>query len=504
MKTIDGGPKGDDETPSPPAPRHRARGAKSEAGTGGFDPTRVVWIALVTAAGTVGACLIPQSDVALYGLYAHAMLHGPLSRGLPVEYPALAGALFVLVALAPGAYFGCFVACMAAAFVALAVWGDRKLRGSGWLERVLLYVSLGCLAIMFARFDIVSAACCLVAVVSARNGRYGRAWVAAFLGAALQFFPALLLPGFFLYEWRQSGRPPWRRACAAGMAALTWGVAQQLLAPGTLWHPVLYEMQRGFEFSSVPGSITLILSPAHLQWRHAFGAWQVLGAGAGVISPILAVGEVLGALGIWMALYRRRLGVEAASLAVISVAVLCDRALAPQYLLWLAPLWALWPLRRAWVASAALTFLTFPVSLMVHGGGAEDLLIPTVVGLARNCALLVGTISWLRAELRSPDNACPMEGQSLDKWDAREVLTLGFAPAGNYRGTGSYPDREGAEVDRSSGGESKRLLRRIWQRPLRRIGSPAGGPLGTLARAGRSPRTQRPKADRERATSNGL
>ncbi len=37
---------------------------------------------------------------------------------------------------------------------------------------------------------------------------------------------------------------------------------------------------------------------------------------------------------------------EATSLAVLSVSVLGDKVFSPQYLIWLAPIWAYWPLRR--------------------------------------------------------------------------------------------------------------------------------------------------------------
>ena len=77
---------------------------------------------------------------------------------------------------------------------------------------------------------------------------------------------------------------------------------------------------------------------------------------------------VAGIVAIWRFAALGRLSVEATSLAVLSVSVLGDKAFSPQYLIWLAPLWAYWPLRRGWLAAAALTTLVFP--FLLHRGGS--------------------------------------------------------------------------------------------------------------------------------------
>lgn len=362
--------------------------------------TAIGFLALIVVA-MAGTRVVAPSDVALYHHYAHAMLHGPFASGLPKEYPALAGMLFVGVNGLPGSYVAAFAVCMAICLGLLLYWGLRWIADARWAQRLLLYLALGVATVMLFRFDLLPASCAFAAVVYARRERYNRAWIAAWFGAALKFFPALLLPGFFIFEWRRTGRPPWRRLGVAAAATAVVVVVQSAVAPGTLWAPFRYEARRGFEFSSVPGTLSLIPSGGHLAWRFGFGNWQVVGPGHAAIAATMAVAELAGVAAVWWWLARRRLGVEAASLAVLSIAVLADRALAPQYLIWLAPLWALWPLRRSWIAACVLTFLTFPVALELHSVHGFSAMLPSLVAAARNVVLIAGTAAWLRGELRA-------------------------------------------------------------------------------------------------------
>lgn len=374
-------------------------GQRSEKAAGHPARITIAFAALIVVA-MAGTRVVAPSDVQLYQHYAHAMLHGSFTAGLPKEYPALAGLFFLGVTVIPGGYVTAFAICIAICLGLLLFWGSRTVQDDGWAQRLLLYLALGVATVMLFRFDVLPAACAFVAVVYARRERYGHAWCAAWLGAALKIFPGLLLPGFFIYEWRRTGRPPWRRAAMAGAAAAAVAGLQALLAPGTFLGPFRYEAQRGFEFSSVPGSLSLILSRGHLTWQFGFGNWQVLGPAHSEIAALMAVAELGGMIAIWWWLARRRLGLEAASLAVLSIAVLTDRSLAPQYLIWLAPLWALWPLRRSWMAACLLTFLTFPVALELHAVYGMSAMLPAVVGAIRNLVLFGGTAAWLGGELR--------------------------------------------------------------------------------------------------------
>jgi hypothetical protein len=354
---------------------------------------------VVTGAAFCGA-VVPHSDVSVYQHYAKAMLRGPLSAGLPKEYPALAGGVFAALASVPLPYLFAIELVMAGSLVCLIAAGVRVLRSSAWAQRTLIYLVLGAGTLMFTRFDLLPATFGFLALLCARRNRFGWAWALAAAGASLKLFPALLLPGFFVYEWRLTGRQPWRRVAATVTALGGLALVQALVVPGTLMNPFRYEIDRGFEMYSVPGSLTTLLNPLHLHWRVAYGGWQVSGPGYSGIGHLTTAVEVLLALATWRAIFNRRLSLEAGSLAILSLAILTDRALAPQYLIWLAPLWALWPTRRGWVAASALTFLTYPVSMGIASEFRLSLLLPTVMGLVRNVVLVAATAGWVREELQ--------------------------------------------------------------------------------------------------------
>jgi hypothetical protein len=163
-------------------------------------------------------------------------------------------------------------------------------------------------------------------------------------------------------------------------------------------------MLRGFEFSSVPGSLTALLSPFHLHWVFGFGAWQIVGPGFSAVAASFTALELVLLIAVWRSVAQGHLTIEAASLAVLSVAVITDRALAPQYLIWLAPLWALWPVRRSWLVASALSFFIFPTAFYLAGDAGASLMLPTVLAVARNAILIGGTMGWIRAELHTTRN----------------------------------------------------------------------------------------------------
>jgi hypothetical protein len=353
--------------------------------------------ALVLALALVWPLLGPVSDVAVYRHYAAGFPHL-----LPVEYPALAGVVFALPKILPLPYTVGFVALMAAAFVG-SIRLARRSPGlpAGWSDRFVGYVALGLVGVVATRFDLLPALALLVAVERARAGRWSAAWVWALIGALLKVFPILLLPGFLLAERRSTGRVPWARvgATAGGLGALaavqSWG------APGTLLRPLSYELHRGFEFSSVPGTLTLLFSPAHLHFALAYGNHQVYGAGHALIASLMLAAAAGGLVTIWVLAARGAMPIEAVALAVVSVAVLSDKALAPQYLLWLAPLWAYWRPRRSWLVASALTALVFPILYLVAYYDTGSLYAGAVAAGVRNVVLLVGTAAWAVEGLRT-------------------------------------------------------------------------------------------------------
>ena len=329
------------------------------------------------------------SDVPLYRFYAAGFPHH-----LPVEYPGLAGVVFALPRLLPVPYAWGFMIVMAAAFLLLLRVGRRSPGlPEGWNPRFVTYVALGVAGVLITRFDVLPALTVLLAVEGARAGRWQAAWAWALAGALLKVFPVLLLPGFLLAERRSTGRTPWARAAtsAAGLGLLA--EVQSCWAPGTLLRPLAYEIHRGFELSSVPGTLTLLVSPSHLHYRWAYGTHQIYGPGHTTIAVLMTAATLSGLVWAWFHAGRGSMPVEAVALAVLSVVVLTDKALAPQYLLWLAPLWAYWAPRRSWLLAAGLTTIVFPV-LFLSAGYTGSLYADTIVAGVRNAVLLAGTAAW--------------------------------------------------------------------------------------------------------------
>jgi hypothetical protein len=371
-----------------------------------------------------------SADVALYAHDARAMLHLPLRDALPVQYPALGGTVFLLAGVLALPYDVAFPLLMALALAGLVYLGPRPADVPGWTRRLALYLALGTLWVLFSRYDLAATLATLAAVESARRRRWGWAWTAGLVGTALQLFPALLLPTFFVAEWRQTGRLPWRRALAGTLVLVAFAVTQQVLAPGTLLDPFRFEVQRGFEIWSAPGTLTGLLSPTHLRAVHAFGTNQVVGADARAIGTALEVVAILSLLGIWAATLAGRLGVVAASLAVLSVAVATDRAFAPQYLIWLAPLWAYWPVRRGWVGAALLTTLVYPVTWGMTKYFHWSVAVPLAVGGVRNVVFVVATGTWLWNELRTGAGEQDISGSADFRNLGRARARPGPEPAG--------------------------------------------------------------------------
>lgn len=404
------------------------------------DPRRVaLGLAVVTLVALAAALIRPSADVQLYERYAKDALTAPIAHRLPVEYPALSAVIFVIAHLAPMQYPLSFALLMAIVLGGLVLAGRGLGAEPAWLGRLVWYLGLGTTTVLFSRYDLLPATAALIAVLEARRHRWGTAWIAAVLGGALQLFPFLLLPGFLIAEWRETRRLPWSRMAISALSLAAVAGLQHALAPASVLSPVRYELRRGFEFSSLPGSLTLLGNLGQVRFRFGFGAWEIVGSGHTAIADVMGFLAIASIIGLWVAALRNRLEVGEVALAVLSVAVLTDRALAPQYLIWLAPLWALWPLRRGWLASAALTTLVYPVAFRLDPLLGSTMMLAAAMAIARNVVLLGATLSWLRARLVEHRSAEPDEAESTVACAARDTFLAGRRREGAW---GDEPVRE--------------------------------------------------------------
>jgi hypothetical protein len=346
-----------------------------------------------------------QSDATIYHHYVNQALASPLFHILPKEYPAPALALYLVPLLLPLPYIAGFAVLAVVATMSLLLCSDGLPAFPGWSRRAAIYLLIGAAAVVFSRYDVFPALATFLAVNSARRNRWGRAWAWTVVGGLLKLFPLVLVPGFLIAERARTGHWPLRRLFASCVPFAAVAAVQSILAPGSALSPLLYEARRGFELESVAGDLTLLTDPFHIKWLFSYGSWEVVGDFHTVISLLMTAAMVGGLIAIWRLAFQGRLSIEACSLAVLSVAVLGDKAFSPQYLIWLVPLWAYWPLRRGWVVAAALTTLVFPFLFIEAGLLGHGYYPATIVSLLRNTVLIVATVRWLQDLLHARDGA---------------------------------------------------------------------------------------------------
>ncbi len=392
------------------------------------------------------AAMMPHADVQLYAHYASLALRAPVLHLLPKEYPGTSIGLFLLPRLLPMPYVLSFSIFAELALFALLISSDGLPGRPGWSRRLVIYLALGTLAVLVARYDILPALAMLLAVERARSERWGRAWSWAVFGALLKLFPILLLPGFLLAERRRTGRWAIRRIVAATAVFAATAAAQIIHASGSLSSPFAYEFHRGFELESLPSTLTLLASPLHVYWLNAFGAIETAGPLHGAIGAFLDLLVVVALAAIWRLASKGRLSIEATSLAVVTVAVLGDKAFSAQYLIWLVPLWAYWEIRRGWLVVAGLTTIVFPFMFFEAYVLGPAYYLPTAVAGLRNVVLLVSTLSWLREQLASSPQKT-----------AREPMDLTALPSDPATPTGVRAER----VPASASARFASIVRRV-------------------------------------------
>jgi hypothetical protein len=342
-------------------------------------------------------------DATIYHHYATQALASPLLHTLPKEYPPIALVLFLAPMLLPLPYTAAFAVLAALATVVLLLCSDGLAAFPGWPRRVAIYLFVGAAALLFGRYDIFPALATFLAVDSARRDKWGRAWGWTVVGGLLKLFPLILLPGFLLTERARTGHWPLRRVVPACMPFAAVAAFQSALAPGSALSPLLYEARRGFEIESIASDLTLLTDPLHVKWIFSYGSWEIVGNYHTLISLVVTVAMLAGLIVVWRLTAKGRISVEASSLAVISVAILGDKAFSPQYMIWLIPLWAYWPLRRGWLTAAALTTLVYPLlfieaALLGHGHYPA-----AAVSVLRNVVLVAATTRWLQEQVAARD-----------------------------------------------------------------------------------------------------
>lgn len=301
---------------------------------------------------------------------------------------------------------------------------DRRTRT--W--RLGLYVAgtaaLG--PILLDRLDLVVGAAALLALVALGAGRAVLAYALLTAGAAFKVVPAALLPVFVIAAAAQRERfwPAFaREAVIAAVVFAQWPMAAVSFGGGDrAFVYTTYHADRGLELGSAYAAPVLLASEPDV--GYAFGGYVVRGpladavarAAPGVALTALALAVLVAGRAIRRAPTTGRAEVVAGGCVLVwLVFLLTNKVGSPQYLLWLAPLVPLLPLRtrgeRAWgvafVAAGLLATLTYPYLWpQVHGaplpGRAEAWSGPTAFGFALMFArwgAVAALTGWLAVRL---------------------------------------------------------------------------------------------------------
>jgi hypothetical protein len=379
--------------------------------------------------------------------YYHRKIVGLFEVGLPgtlMEYPTPVVWILTLpygLGLGNGvAYLVAFMAFMLAldAVFTYAVWRSGGRRHDAAVDFWLLFVFLvGPLS--YVRFDMIPAVLAGGALLAAR----ARPWVAGALtglGAAIKLWPALLIP--VLLADKERGKPT-----AIGFVVVGFGLALISLITGgltRLFSPLTWQSGRGLQIESIWATPLMLLRMVRPeQWVveiSRYQAYEIFGAGVGLWQTVSNVATVLGLVTIvvlWVRAYRMPGGVTPVAvalvvLATVTVVIITNKTLSPQYLLWIGgPIAALLLLRggatpdlRRWIVRigvaglvlAGLTQLVYPLLYDGYLGftNTAGLVIATLVTAVRNVCLLVFTVvcllvSW-RATSSSPATPSPAAG----------------------------------------------------------------------------------------------
>lgn len=303
-----------------------------------------------------------------------------------------------------------------------------------WLAFIFLIGPLS-----YLRFDLVPAVLAGAALLLCRR----RPWLTGALtglGAAIKLWPALLIAPF-------AAPRRGRRSALVGFVVVGVGLAVVSLITGGLRRlvsPLTWQSDRGLQIESVWATplmlLRLIDSNRWTVTMSRYQAFEVFGPGTGAWLTISSIATVLGLVFMIMLYVRgfRRASSGAgpsvlvtglAVLATISIMIITNKTLSPQYLVWLSgPLAALLvgrfrgPQGRVTIVGrfalqalvlALITHLVYPLTYVGLYGGRHgtQFVVSTLLLALRNLGLLIFTISLAAAAWRASG---PRPANSVD------------------------------------------------------------------------------------------
>lgn len=292
-------------------------------------------------------------DTGRYQAYADAMRADLVPyRDFDLEYPPGALPIFLLPALVTedeDAYFWSFAALMSlfgAAGVLLTAASLRSLGRSPRARRsVLALVAVSPIAlggVLLTRFDLVPAALVGAATFLLLTSRPRAAGIALGVGAAVKWYPLVLLPLLAIWVWRRHGRRTSVVACTSALAIVTLAYLPfVLLAPADVGGSVWRQVSRPLQIESLGAGVLVALhhlAGLGIDVETSYGSQNITGAVAALVAVALSVAALSSLTWIWVAVARRsvepELLVRLGAAALVALVVF-GKVLSPQFLVWL-------------------------------------------------------------------------------------------------------------------------------------------------------------------------
>lgn len=291
---------------------------------------------------------------------------------LPPEYPLLTLVPFSLALVVPQQWYQVAFALWMAVVAGIIYFLLKRYRSTSAAIAFAVYLVLGSWATAEGRFDLVTAALTLGAVILAAKAHWKWAFALLALATMLKFYPVLLVPPLLIAQHMQGNSKwnSWRRwqgltvflAICAGATAFSL-----LLNVVDTLNPFRYFFNRPIQVESFPATLVWLGSfLGHpLQYVFTFQSLNVVSSLSSKISVFSTVLLVAGLLYTFWLQWRGKIDIFMSSLLTLLIVMIAGKVLSPQYLMWVVPFIAYvgksnWKWLVAWGCVCVLTTIIFP------------------------------------------------------------------------------------------------------------------------------------------------
>jgi hypothetical protein len=370
-------------------------GASTQFSNKFIDVYRYQCYAIAFWHGTPGLAALPQQQCAFIDATAAStiverlskhhfpafLIHFVLSQStlqplhtLPLEYPFLALIPFSAVMFVSPAFYATAFA-MFMAFVLTCIYVLlKRYRSSGSAIVFAVYIMLGNWATAEVRFDPITAALTLTAVILATRKHWKWAFALLALATLLKFYPVVLLPPLLIAQQQEhKGKDAWTTwsrwsgfAVFVAVCSLVTVVSLFLNVADTLY-PFLYFFSRPIQIESFPANFvwlgSLLGYPAQYPFTYqSLNIVSALSSKVGLLSDVLSIA---GLLYICWLQWRGKIDLFLSCLLALLIAIAFGKVFSPQFLIWVAPFVAYigknnWKWLLSWGCVCTLTTYIFP------------------------------------------------------------------------------------------------------------------------------------------------